>query len=67
MSGYIGKWLSFFSRGTRKIKRITGNYYCLKFSIEIIFLSGLDPAKPLWYHNLTSLITYIHKDDAEVN
>ena len=50
MSGYIGKTVNLLSRGSRKVKRIT----------------ALDPAKPLFYTNRTALISYIHKDDAEV-
>lgn len=38
-----------------------------KWKFWMIFLSGLDPAKPLWYTNLTSALTYINKDDAQVN
>lgn len=50
MSGYIGKMVNLISRGTRRVKRIT----------------ALDPAKPLFYTNLTGMISYIHKDDADV-
>ena len=50
MSGYIGKMINLLSRGSRKVKRIT----------------ALDPAKPLFYINRTAIISYIHKDDAEV-
>jgi hypothetical protein len=50
LSGFAGKWLTLFSYGMKKIKRIT----------------ALDAAKPLFYTNLTAIITYIHANDAEV-